>query len=107
MGLSYFSNPSEGILPLLVMDTVMSVNHVKNMLRPFLQVVIGATAPDQESEEEYSGDDSVAKRVSVKCYSSRWRNQCDGGGNKWAAQHEDSTCALIICRIVNPIILLD
>ncbi|XP_073019455.1 probable E3 ubiquitin-protein ligase XERICO [Primulina eburnea] len=82
MGLSNFSSPSEGILPLLAMNAVMSVNVVKDMLRPFLQVV-GAASVDQESEDEYSGDESVAKRVSVKRYSSRGRNGYDGG-NKWA-----------------------
>ncbi|XP_073130802.1 probable E3 ubiquitin-protein ligase XERICO [Henckelia pumila] len=82
MGLSNFYSPSEGILPLLAMNAVMSVNHVKNMLRPFLQV-FGALAAYQESEEEYSDDDSAAKRVYLERRSSRWRKRCDGG-NKWA-----------------------
>ncbi|KZV49240.1 hypothetical protein F511_40785 [Dorcoceras hygrometricum] len=72
MGLSNFSTPSEGILPLLVLNAVMSVHVVRNVMRTFLQV-FGAAA-----EDEYSDDDSVAKRVSGK----RWRNR--GGDNNWA-----------------------
>ncbi|XP_021746750.1 probable E3 ubiquitin-protein ligase XERICO [Chenopodium quinoa] len=39
MGLSNFPSPAEGVLPVLVMNTVMSVAILKNLLRSFLQLV--------------------------------------------------------------------
>ncbi|CAO2828874.1 unnamed protein product [Amaranthus hypochondriacus] len=41
MGLSNFASPSEGVLPVLVMNTVMSVAILKNLLRSFLQMMGG------------------------------------------------------------------
>ncbi|KNA25722.1 hypothetical protein SOVF_003410 [Spinacia oleracea] len=38
MGLSNFPSPSEGVLPVLVMNTVMSVAILKNLLRSILQL---------------------------------------------------------------------
>ncbi|XP_057776798.1 probable E3 ubiquitin-protein ligase XERICO [Salvia miltiorrhiza] len=56
MGLSNFPSPAEGVLPLLVMNTVMSVALVKNKLRSVLQAVGGGGAAEE------------ARRVSITRY---------------------------------------
>lgn len=67
MGLSNFPSPGEGMLPLLVMNTFMSVARVKNKLRSVLQVVGGAA-----DEDECCGE----RRVSIRRYSSLRRDRC-------------------------------
>ncbi|KAG8366025.1 hypothetical protein BUALT_Bualt17G0033200 [Buddleja alternifolia] len=82
MGLSNFHGPAEGVLPLLVMNTVMSVALVKNKLRSVLQVVgAGGGAADQEFDDEFFGDgsddeSSRERRVSITRYGSLCRNRC-------------------------------
>ena len=51
MGLSNFHSPAEGVLPVLVMNTVMSVALLKNMLRSVFQVV-GANGRSPNLEED-------------------------------------------------------
>lgn len=115
MGLSNFPSPAEGVLPLLVMNTVMSVALVKNKLRSVLQLVGGAGGADQDSEDEYScsdgSDSSRARRVSITRYGSlrrdrcrstrRGRGGCSGGaaagsgGGDWPPAVE---CCVCLCR---------
>lgn len=88
MGLSNFPSPGEGVLPLLVMNTVMSVALVKSKLRSVLQVVGGGgSADDQDPEEECCGEDdcsgsSRARRVSITRYGSLCRDRCMCGGSR-------------------------
>lgn len=42
MGLSNFPSPAEGVLPVLVMNTVLSVALLKNMVRSVIQVMGGS-----------------------------------------------------------------
>ena len=53
MGLSNFHSLAEGVLPVLVMNTVMSVALLKNMLRSVFQVV-GANGGSPNLEEDPS-----------------------------------------------------
>ncbi|KAI3467599.1 hypothetical protein Pfo_024262 [Paulownia fortunei] len=111
MGLSNFPSPAEGVLPLLVMNTVMSVALVKNKLRSVLQVASGGGG-DQDSEDEYCGygsGGSRARRVSITRYGSlcrdrcrciqRGRGGCSGstaaGGGDWPPAVE---CCVCLCR---------
>ncbi|XP_022734291.1 probable E3 ubiquitin-protein ligase XERICO [Durio zibethinus] len=48
MGLSNFPSAAEGVLPVLVMNTVLSVAFLKNMVRSLLEVV-GATGSSSTS----------------------------------------------------------
>ncbi|KAK7306159.1 hypothetical protein VNO77_44082 [Canavalia gladiata] len=73
MGLSNFPSASEGVLPVLVMNTVLSVALLKNIFRSLLQIVgaSGSTATssysaDQESDEQEEG--SRERRVSITQY---------------------------------------
>ncbi|KAI3452667.1 hypothetical protein Pfo_009331 [Paulownia fortunei] len=109
MGLSNFPSPAEGLLPLLVMNAVMSVALVKNMIRSVLQLV-GAGNQDFELEE-YSGDGSGgsrARRVLITRYGSLCRNRSrciagDRGGRTSAGGGGDSEwpgmeCCVCLCR---------
>ncbi|XP_010682265.2 probable E3 ubiquitin-protein ligase XERICO [Beta vulgaris subsp. vulgaris] len=53
MGLSNFPSPAEGVLPVLVMNTVMSVAILKNLVRSVLQLM-GATNWVSNNFEENS-----------------------------------------------------
>lgn len=107
MGLSNFPSPAEGLLPLLVMNAVMSVALVKNMLRSVLLQVVGAGNQDYELKE-YSGGGSAARRVSITSYGSlsRNRSRCitgsDHGGSMSASGSGDREgpgieCCVCLC----------
>ncbi|KAL3819287.1 hypothetical protein ACJIZ3_005192 [Penstemon smallii] len=91
MGLPSFHSPAEGVLPLLVMNTVMSVAMVMNLLKSMLHVM-GAVGTDREIEEECHGDESRARRVSITRYGSLCRNR--GGGGSGRAME----CCVCLCN---------
>nr|POE50632.1 putative e3 ubiquitin-protein ligase xerico [Quercus suber] len=79
MGLSNFPSPAEGVLPVLVMNTVLSVAFMKNMVRSLLQVM-GATASDQNPsnlEEEQDGcvQNARERRISITQFKSLCQNR--------------------------------
>ncbi|GFQ02101.1 probable E3 ubiquitin-protein ligase xerico [Phtheirospermum japonicum] len=90
MGLPNFPSPAEGVLPMLVMNTVKSVALVKNKIRSVLNVG-GSSGGDQDSDDEYSGD-SRERRVSITRYGSLCRNRCSGD---WPPAVE---CCVCLCR---------
>ncbi|KAK9903856.1 hypothetical protein M0R45_021729 [Rubus argutus] len=67
MGLSNFPGPSEGVLPVLVMNTVLSVALLKNMVRSVFQVmnVMGSSQVIEERPEI-----ARERRISVARYKS-------------------------------------
>ncbi|XP_027905707.1 probable E3 ubiquitin-protein ligase XERICO [Vigna unguiculata] len=71
MGLSNFPSASEGVLPVLVINTVLSVAVLKNMFRSMLQVVGGSESQSQsdgENTEEECRESSRERRVSITQY---------------------------------------
>ncbi|KAM0984206.1 hypothetical protein ACFX13_011833 [Malus domestica] len=76
MGLSNFPSAAEGVLPLLVMNTVFSVALLKNMARSVLQVMranINSHTFDENSDgcpEEISRE----RRISITQFKSFCRN---------------------------------
>lgn len=79
MGLSNFPCAAEGVLPVIVMNTVLSVALLKNMFRSMLQVVGGINPSNNiESQEESfhhddemnSSNNSRERRVSISQYKS-------------------------------------
>ncbi|KAK7280957.1 hypothetical protein RIF29_08553 [Crotalaria pallida] len=81
MGLSNFPSAADGVLPVLVINTVHSVVLLKDMFRFMLQVVGGTTSNNNSSnmeEEEYqnsssdheisSSSSSRERRVSITQY---------------------------------------
>ncbi|KAG5236195.1 zinc finger family protein [Salix suchowensis] len=66
MGLSSFPSAAEGVLPVLVMNTVLSVAPLKNMVRSVIQVVgreKNINNPVQVSEPHNGG----ARRTTMEC----------------------------------------
>ncbi|PIN04180.1 hypothetical protein CDL12_23290 [Handroanthus impetiginosus] len=65
MGLSSFPSPADGLLQLLVMNTVMSLAFIKSIVRSAFHVV-GAGNQDS-GMEEYSSGGCAARNGSVRC----------------------------------------
>lgn len=110
MGLSNFHSPAEGVLPVLVMNTVMSVALLKNMVRSMLQ--LGANGGSPSLEEGPSSDNGCGnakeRRVSVTRFGSlchgkpgvdRCKNGCGAGGGGGAGGCSSSLdCCVCLCR---------
>lgn len=113
MGLSNFHSPAEGVLPVLVMNTVMSVALLKNMLRSVLQVV-GSNGSSPNVEEDPSNEgcspmsESVKeRRISVTQFKSLCHsrsscsriseNACGGSGNG-SGCCSTMDCCVCLCR---------
>ncbi|GMI75046.1 hypothetical protein like AT1G24580 [Hibiscus trionum] len=95
MGLSNFPTASEWVLPVLVLNTVLSVALLKNMVRSFLQVM-GATWSTTFPASSLDTDDSAGfldetsnareRRVSITRFKSLCHHRhyssaaADGGG---------------------------
>ncbi|CBI16789.3 unnamed protein product, partial [Vitis vinifera] len=99
MGLSNFHSPAEGVLPVLVMNTVMSVALLKNMVRSVLQVMgANGSSPNLEedpSNEEYSpmSENAKERRVSVTQFKSL--SHSSGTGTGWCSSMD---CCVCLCR---------
>ncbi|KAK7841605.1 putative e3 ubiquitin-protein ligase xerico [Quercus suber] len=68
MGLSNFPSPVEGVLLVLVMNTVLSVAFLKNMVRSLLQVM-GATASNQNPSNLKEEQDGCVQNARDRCIS--------------------------------------
>ncbi|CAK7332543.1 unnamed protein product [Dovyalis caffra] len=89
MGLSSFPIAAEGVLPVLVMNTVLSVALLKNMVRSVLQVM-GASWTPPDYEEEPDGHDPQEngreRRISITQFKSLNQNNsstCGGLLVQW------------------------
>ncbi|GAV63036.1 zf-RING_2 domain-containing protein [Cephalotus follicularis] len=77
MGISNFPTAPEGVLPVLVMNTVLSVALLKNVVRSVLQVM-GATSTDSEEDHRdgYSKEYIIReRRVSITQFKSFCHNK--------------------------------
>lgn len=109
MGLSNFPSPAEGMLPVLVMNTVLSVALFKNMLRSLLSVVGAAPWSDSSNLEHDSGfgfsdseeNNASERRISITQFRSlchRWatasvaKSGSGSGSVNWAASTECCVC---------------
>lgn len=98
MGLSNFHSPAEGVLPVLVMNTVLSVALFKNMVRSVFQVV-GANSNRGDSSN-FEDDPSLSSsedngksstRVLITRYGSlMWKK-------RFSRSMEDC-CCVCLCR---------
>ncbi|KAE8730189.1 hypothetical protein F3Y22_tig00003041pilonHSYRG01071 [Hibiscus syriacus] len=94
MGLSNFPSASEGILPMLVLNTVLSVALLKNMVRSLLQVMgatwssnFSASNLDIDDSDEFQDDTRNARkrRVSITrfkslCHHRHYHSSAASGG---------------------------
>ncbi|KAL7261189.1 hypothetical protein ACSBR1_006767 [Camellia fascicularis] len=89
MGLCNFPSPAEGLIHLLVMNTVLSVALLKNMVRSVLQVVgVNGSPPNSETnqsnQEEFppiSDNNGRARRVSTTRFKYLCNKRSCGGDN--------------------------
>ncbi|CAN0929344.1 Probable E3 ubiquitin-protein ligase XERICO [Linum grandiflorum] len=98
MGLSSFPTPSGGILPLLVMNTVISVALLKNVLTSLLQLVFMAsssspsiTNQDHDSELQTSRRRSISN-TQFRLLSSEAFEKGNNGGTK-----TECCCCVCLC----------
>ncbi|KAH7570365.1 hypothetical protein JRO89_XS05G0093500 [Xanthoceras sorbifolium] len=112
MGLSNFPSAAEGVLPVLVMNTVLSVALLKSMVRSVLQVM-GATtwrssssSPSslEEDPDVYSNSPESARERSISIIQfkslckdrsglrSSSSSSCCGSTSGWAAAMECCVC---------------
>lgn len=90
MGLSNFPCPAEGVLPVLVINTFVSMALLMNMVRSLLP---GATSNSEEDSSHERFEGSKARRVSITRYRSLCKNRCNNsdrsssgiidGANMW------------------------
>ncbi|XP_021292998.1 probable E3 ubiquitin-protein ligase XERICO [Herrania umbratica] len=94
MGLSSFPSAAEGVLPVLVMNTVLSVAFLKNMLRSLLQVVGASGSSSSSLDDESDGypEENIKareRRISITQFKSlchtRESSICEGSSSTSAA----------------------
>ncbi|ESW35676.1 hypothetical protein PHAVU_001G255200 [Phaseolus vulgaris] len=74
MGLSNFPSASEGVLPVLVINTVLSVGVLKSMFRSMMQVVGGSeNGGSRRNSEQECRESSGERRVSITEYKALWK----------------------------------
>ena len=80
MGLSSFPTSAEGVLPVIVMNSLLSMTFLKNMVRSVLQVMGANTSPPTPRIEEqtpdgfFSTEASRERRVSITQFRSLFQN---------------------------------
>ncbi|KAK6252463.1 hypothetical protein QUC31_014183 [Theobroma cacao] len=117
MGLSNFPSAAEGVLPVLVMNTVLSVALLKNMVRSLLQVVGASGSSSSSLDDESDGypEENIKareRRISITQFKSLCHTSessicegsstsaaasacsCSGSGSGWANTVE---CCVCLC----------
>ncbi|CAH2033979.1 unnamed protein product [Thlaspi arvense] len=92
MGLSQFPTASEGVLPLLVMNTVVSVTLLKNMVMSVFQIVGYDAETSMEREENEPEEDFVRRRrrrISV----TQFKSLCENRGE----EEKGVECCVCLC----------
>ena len=87
MGLSNFPSAAEGVLPVLVMNTVLSVALLKNMVRSLLQLVGASTSSNLDIEDSDGYQEEInnarERRISITqfkslCHDRYSSSSCEG-----------------------------
>ncbi|XP_010415379.1 PREDICTED: probable E3 ubiquitin-protein ligase XERICO [Camelina sativa] len=90
MGLSHYPTASDGVVPMLVMNTVVSVSILKNMVRSVLQVVSSDTNEARNIEDGVDHEDSERNRISI----THFDTLCVKGSMK---EREALECCVCLC----------
>ncbi|KFK44486.1 hypothetical protein AALP_AA1G263000 [Arabis alpina] len=88
MGLSQFPTASEGVLPLLVMNTVVSVTLLKNMFWSVFQIVGSDTEASREIREDEAGE---GRRISI----TQFKSLCENRGGE--EEEKGVECCVCLC----------
>ncbi|KAG2318839.1 hypothetical protein Bca4012_054957 [Brassica carinata] len=96
MGLSQFPTASEGVLPLLVMNTVVSVTLLKNMVMSVFRIVGSDTEATMEIEERE--EDCVRMRRRRRISITQFKSLCENrGGEENEEEEEGVECCVCLC----------
>ncbi|XP_038994058.1 probable E3 ubiquitin-protein ligase XERICO [Hibiscus syriacus] len=103
MGLSNFPSSAEGVLPVLVMNTVLSVALLKNMARSLLQVLDSSSSSNLDIEEYPVGypeqetmNDAKERRISITQFKSLCHDRCSSSS---PSSSEDSVPVREACCV--------
>lgn len=99
MGLSSFhSAAAEGVFPMLVMNTVLSVVLLKNMLRSMLQAVGASGNPrGMEEDPDCCPENGRERRISITQFKSLCRNS-GGFGAIGGSGSATTECCVCLCK---------
>ncbi|ESQ34172.1 hypothetical protein EUTSA_v10009051mg [Eutrema salsugineum] len=100
MGLSQFPTASEGVLPLLVMNTVVSVTLLKNMVMSVFQIVgFDTEEASREIKEDERGEDILRKRrISITRFKSLCENRGEEEEEEEGGEEEKGVeCCVCLC----------
>ncbi len=100
MGLSNFPSPAEGVLPVLVMNTVLSVALLKNMVRSVIQVMGGTWSNPSNSEDESSDgyinlnsqENARERRISI----TQFKSLCDNSRSNMARNNSSNSSGITV-----------
>ncbi|GMN41557.1 hypothetical protein TIFTF001_010789 [Ficus carica] len=98
MGLSNFLTAGEGVLPVLVMNSVLSVTLLKNMVRSVFQV-IGASNVNSEEEPDHGFSPELVsreRRISITQFKSLCLNRSCGA--KTSADIDEEDVSELSCK---------
>ncbi|XP_010460428.1 PREDICTED: probable E3 ubiquitin-protein ligase XERICO [Camelina sativa] len=91
MGLSQFPTAPEGVLPLLVMNTVVSVTLLKNMVRSVFQIVVSKSEASIDLDDDVAEEDFLRKRVSI----TKFKSLCENRGGE--EEEKGVECCVCLC----------
>ncbi|XP_010477998.1 PREDICTED: probable E3 ubiquitin-protein ligase XERICO [Camelina sativa] len=91
MGLSQFPTAPEGVLPLLVMNTIVSVTLLKNMVRSIFQIVVSKSEASMDLDENVPEEDFLRRRVSI----TKFKSLCENRGDE--EEEKGVECCVCLC----------
>ncbi|CAD5316590.1 unnamed protein product [Arabidopsis thaliana] len=92
MGISHYPTASEGVMPMLVMNTVVSVSLVKNMVRSVVNMVSSETNEARNKEDDQDHEDSKRRRrISI----THFESLCENRGSR--NEREAMDCCVCLC----------
>ncbi|MBA0642541.1 hypothetical protein Goklo_026906 [Gossypium klotzschianum] len=93
MGLSNFPSAAEGVLPVLVMNTVLSVALLKNIVRSLLQVVGASTTSNLDIEASNEDPEEMSKARERRISITQFKSLCHNRHSSASTSYEDSAPA--------------
>lgn len=91
MGLSHYPTASDGVVPMLVMNTVVSVSMLKNMVKSILHAVGSETNEASNIEDGLDHEDSERRRISI----THFETLCENRGSR--KDREAMECCVCLC----------
>ncbi|CAA7023639.1 unnamed protein product [Microthlaspi erraticum] len=96
MGLSQFPTAPEGVLPLLVMNTVFSVTLLKNMVMSVFQIVGSENEEaSMEIKEDESGEGFLRRRRRISIV--QFKSMCEKREEEEEEEERGVECCVCLC----------